>query len=117
MDEVIGLVQVCPHHAAAVVELVLGAVAQPHGGAELLFQVFADRYERASLLVTGNLPFSDRRQVFQGERMTAALLDRLTHRCHISEMNGENYRFRESVKASKKEKGRWSLPATRWASR
>jgi len=75
-------------------------------GAELLFQVFADRYERASLLVTSNLPFSDWGQVFQGERMTAALLDRLTHRCHIFEMNGESYRFRESVKASKKEKGR-----------
>jgi len=43
-------------------------------------------------------------QVFQGERMTAALLDRLTHRCHIFEMNGESYRFRESVKAGKKSK-------------
>jgi DNA replication protein DnaC len=40
-------------------------------------------------------------QVFQGERMTAALLDRLTHRCHILEMNGESYRFRESMKAQK----------------
>jgi IstB-like ATP binding protein len=40
-------------------------------------------------------------QIFQGERMTAALLDRLTHHCHIFEMNGESYRFRESVKKSK----------------
>jgi len=40
-------------------------------------------------------------QVFQGERMTAALLDRLTHHCHIFEMNGESYRFRESVKKNK----------------
>jgi DNA replication protein DnaC len=39
--------------------------------------------------------------VFQGERMTAALLDRITHRCHIFEMNGESYRFRESMKAKK----------------
>ena len=70
-------------------------------GAELLFQVFADRYVRASLLITSNLAFSDWGQVFQGERMTAALLDRLTHRCHIFEMNGESYRFRESVKARK----------------
>jgi DNA replication protein DnaC len=70
-------------------------------GAELLFQVFADRYERASLLVTSNLPFSEWGQIFQGERMTAALLDRLTHHCHIFEMNGESYRFRESVKKSK----------------
>ena len=84
----------------------LGYLSFSRTGAELLFQVFADRYERASLLVTSNLPFSDWGQVFQGERMTAALLDRLTHRCHIFEMNGESYRFRESVKASKKEKGR-----------
>jgi len=62
-----------------------------------LFQVFADRYERASLLVTSNLPFSEWRQVFQGERMTAALLDQLSHRCHIFEMNGESSRFRESM--------------------
>ena len=71
------------------------------GGAELLFQVFADRYERRSLLITSNLPFSDWGQIFQGERMTAALLDRLTHRCHIFEMNGESYRFSESMKAKK----------------
>ncbi len=54
-----------------------------------------------SLLVTSNLPFGEWVQVFQGERMTAALLDRLTHRCHIFEMNGESYRFRESMKAKK----------------
>ena len=68
----------------------------------MLFQVFADRYERASLLVTNNLPFSVWQQVFQGERMTAALLDRLTHHCHIFEMNGESYRFRKSMKAKGK---------------
>lgn len=82
----------------------LGYLSFSRAGAELLFQVFADRYERASLLVTSNLAFGDWQQVFQGERMTAALLDRLTHRCHIFEMNGESYRFRESVKANKKEK-------------
>ena len=56
----------------------------------------------ASLLITSNLPFGEWGQVFQGERMTAALLDRLTHRCHIFEMNGESYRFRESMKAKGK---------------
>jgi len=56
----------------------------------------------ASLLITSNLAFGDWGQVFQGERMTAALLDRLTHRCHIFEMNGESYRFRESLKAGKR---------------
>jgi DNA replication protein DnaC len=79
----------------------LGYLSFSRAGAELLFQVFADRYERRSLLVTSNLPFGEWGQVFQGERMTAALLDRLTHRCHIFEMNGESYRFRESMKAKK----------------
>ena len=61
---------------------------------------------RRSLLITSNLPFGEWGQVFQGERMTAALLDRLTHRCHIFEMNGESYRFRESMKAKKGKPGR-----------
>jgi DNA replication protein DnaC len=79
----------------------LGYLSFSRSGAELLFQVFADRYERRSLLVTSNLPFGEWGQVFQGERMTAALLDRLTHHCHIFEMNGESYRFKESMKAKK----------------
>jgi DNA replication protein DnaC len=79
----------------------LGYLSFSRAGAELLFQLFADRYERKSLLLTSNLAFGDWGQVFQGERMTAALLDRLTHRCHIFEMNGESYRFRESMKAKK----------------
>ncbi len=66
--------------------------------------MFADRYERSSTLITSNLAFSDWGQVFQGERMIAALLDRLTHRCHIFEMNGESYRFRESVKSKRAKK-------------
>jgi DNA replication protein DnaC len=86
----------------------LGYLSFSRTGAELLFQVFADRYERASILITSNLAFSDWGQVFQGERMTAALLDRLTHRCHIFEMNGESYRFRESLKAKKPKKSEQS---------
>ena len=77
----------------------LGYLSFSRSGAELLFQVFADRYERRSVLVTSNLAFSEWGQVFQGDRMTAALLDRLTHRCEIFEMNGESYRFRESMQA------------------
>jgi DNA replication protein DnaC len=84
----------------------LGYVTLSRGGVELLFRVFGDRYERASMLVTSNLPFSEWNQIFQGERMTAALLDRLTHHCHIFEMNGESYRFRESMKTKKSQKSK-----------
>ena len=76
----------------------LGYLSFSRSGAELLFQVFAERYERRSLLITSNLAFSDWGQIFQGERMTAALLDRLTHHCEIFEMNGESFRFKESMK-------------------
>jgi DNA replication protein DnaC len=79
----------------------LGYVSFSRGGVELLFRVFTDRYERSSLLLTSNLSFSEWVQVFQGERMTAALLDRLTHRCHIVEMNGESYRFRDSMRGKR----------------
>ena len=82
----------------------LGYLSFSRGGAELLFQVFADRYERRSLLVTSNLAFGEWGQVFQGERMTAALLDRLTHRCQIFEMNSESFRFRESMKSKRGKK-------------
>jgi DNA replication protein DnaC len=82
----------------------LGYLSFSRVGAELLFQVFADRYECKSLLITSNLPFGDWAQIFHGERMTAALLDRLTHKCHIFEMNGESYRFRESMKAKRSSK-------------
>ena len=84
----------------------LGYLSFSRSGAELLFQVFADRYERRSLLITSNLPFGEWVTVFQGERMTAALLDRLTHQCHIFEMNGESYRFRESMKSKSETKGK-----------
>jgi DNA replication protein DnaC len=84
----------------------LGYLSFSRTGAELLFQVFADRYERKSLLITSNLPFSDWGQIFQGERMTAALLDRLTHHCEIFQMNGESYRFRESMKKKAGRKGK-----------
>lgn len=83
----------------------LGYLSFSRVGAELLFQVFTERYERRSLLVTSNLSFSEWGTVFQGERMTVALLDRLTHRCHIFEMNSESFRFKESMKSKGKRKG------------
>ena len=74
-------------------------------GAELLFEFLAERYERGSVMLTTNLPFEEWTEVLGGERMTGALLDRLTHRVHILEMNGESYRFRESVRRAGKGKG------------
>ena len=69
-------------------------------GAELLFEVFSQRYERGSVLVTTNLPFDEWTEVFGSERLTGALLDRLTHRVHILEMNGESYRLKQSTQAA-----------------
>ena len=77
----------------------LGFVPLSKTGAELLFEVFSQRYERGSVLVTTNLPFDEWTEVFGSERLTGALLDRLTHRVHILEMNGESYRLRQSRQA------------------
>ena len=67
-------------------------------GAELLFEVFSQRYERGSTLLTSNLPFDEWTEVFGSERLTGALLDRLTHHVHILEMNGDSYRLNQSKK-------------------
>ena len=74
----------------------LGFVPFSKTGAELLFEVFSHRYERASTIVTTNLPFGEWTQVFGCKRLTGALLDRLTHNVHILEMNGESYRLAQS---------------------
>ena len=71
----------------------LGFVPLSRTGAELLFEVFSQRYERGSVIVTTNLPFDEWTEVFGSERLTGALLDRLTHHVHILEMNGESYRL------------------------
>ena len=72
----------------------LGFVPLSRTGAELLFEVFSQRYERGSILVSTNLPFDEWTEVFGSERLTGALLDRLTHYVHILEMNGESYRLK-----------------------
>ena len=74
----------------------LGFVPLSRTGAELLFEVISQRYDRGSILVTTNLPFHEWTEVFGSERLTGALLDRLTHRMHILEMNGESYRLKRS---------------------
>jgi DNA replication protein DnaC len=84
----------------------LGYVPLSPSGAELLFEVFSRRYERGSVLVTSNLPFDEWTSVFGAERLTGALLDRLTHHVHILEMNGESYR----LKASRRRHGKPEIP-------
>jgi DNA replication protein DnaC len=75
----------------------LGFIPFSSPGAQLMFQFCSTLYERVSLLVTTNLKFADWVQVFGDERLTAALLDRLTHKAHIVEFMGESYRFRERL--------------------
>jgi len=74
----------------------LGYVPFSRAGAELLFEVVSRAYERTSLIVTSNLPFESWTEVMGSERLTGALLDRLTHRVHILEANGESYRLKDS---------------------
>ncbi len=74
----------------------LGYVPFTTAGPELLFEVVSRAYERTSLIVTTNLLFEQWAEVMGSERLTGALLDRLTHHVHILEANGESYRLRES---------------------
>ena len=80
----------------------LGYVPFTAVGSELLFEVFSQRYERGATLVTSNLPFDEWSSIFGSERLTGALLDRLTHHVHILEMNGESYRLATSKKAQRR---------------
>ena len=80
----------------------LGYVPLSQTGAELLFEVFSQRYERGSTIVTSNLPFDEWTGVFASERLTGALLDRLTHHVHILEMNGDSYRLAHSKRRSRR---------------
>jgi len=83
----------------------LGYVSLCRESAQTLFQFFSERHERRSAIITTNLEFHKWTEVFGEERMTAALLDRLTHRGHIFLGTGDTNRFPESLKrkqASKK---------------
>ena len=75
----------------------LGFIPFSPSGAQLVFQFCSALYERVSMIVTTNLRFADWTQVFGDERLTAALLDRLTHKAHILEFTGESYRFRQRM--------------------
>jgi len=74
----------------------LGFVPLSKTGAELLFELISQRYERVATLIASNLPFDEWTETFGSERLTGALLDRLTHHVNILEMNGESYRLGQS---------------------
>ena len=74
----------------------LGFVPLSKTGAELLFETISQRYEQGAILITSNLPFGEWTETFGSERLTGALLDRLTHHVNILEMNGESYRLSQS---------------------
>lgn len=82
----------------------LGYIPFSRQGAELLFQVLAERHEKGSVMITTNLGFADWTQVFDDQRMTAALLDRLTHKAQIVNCNWQSYRLRQSLELEGVEK-------------
>jgi DNA replication protein DnaC len=80
----------------------VGYVPLADVGAEFLFQVISERAERAAVVVTTNLPFSEWTTVFPNPRLCKALLDRITDRAHIIETGAESFRFRRTVEGRKK---------------
>jgi DNA replication protein DnaC len=83
----------------------LGFIPFSATGSQLIFQFCSTLYERVSMIVTSNLRFADWTQVFGDERLTAALLDRLTHRAHIVEFTGESFRFRQRMQREVESEG------------
>ena len=75
----------------------LGFVPFSQTGAQMLFNFISQRYQHGSLIVTSNLAFAEWTEVFGDPRLTSALLDRMTHHCHILEFSGKSYRFRQSL--------------------
>lgn len=79
----------------------MGYVPFSKTAAELLFEIISRAYEHHSVMLTTNLAFEQWTEIFGSERLTGALLDRLTHRCHIIEANGHSYRLRQARNRSK----------------
>ena len=80
----------------------MGYVPFAQVGAELMFQVISERAERATLVITTNLPFSEFTQVFPNARLCKALLDRITDRATIIETGSDSYRFKLTIASKKK---------------
>ena len=80
-----------------------GYVPFSKAGAELLFDVVSRAYERQSIILTTNLPFEQWTEVLGNERLTGALLDRITHRVHILQANGQSYRLKDAKKRARKQ--------------
>ncbi|MFI5284146.1 MAG: ATP-binding protein [Candidatus Dormibacterales bacterium] len=98
-------------HCDLVVIDELGYVALAEVGAELLFQLIAERAEKAAVIATTNLPFSEWTTVFPNARLCQALLDRLTDRAHIIETGTESYRFRRTLEQRQKKGLQRSAPS------
>ncbi len=79
-----------------------GYVPFSKAGAELLFEVVSRAYERQSIIMTTNLPFEQWTEILVNERLTGALLDRITHRVHIIEANGESFRLKDAKKRTRR---------------
>ena len=79
----------------------LGYVPFSKEGAQLIFQILAERHERKPVMVTTNMGFGDWTQIFGDPSMTAAILDRITHKAHVINCNWESYRLKETLKERK----------------